>query len=103
MPTEFVYPSSIEDIGLSKSCIIVTHATADTNVAGADHECKRVLVKAHTINTGVTWVNFGTAAVALGCYPLAAGETVSVPLANTNLVNCNFVVGGEKVTVVYTN
>lgn len=103
MSNEFNYPSSAVDIGVTKTCIIMTHANTDTNVVGADHECKRVLVKAHTINTGLVWVNFSAAAVFLACYPLAAGETVSVPLANTNLVNCNFVVGGEKVTVVYSN
>jgi len=103
MGEEFNYPSSAVDIGVTKVCVIVTHANADTNVVGAAHECKRVLIKAFTANTGLVWVDFSNAAVIGACYPLDAGETVSVPISNTNLVNCNFVVGGEKVTVVYSN
>lgn len=91
------------DNGIAQPCIIITNAAADANTVGANHACKRVLVRAHTINTGLVWVDFQTAAVALACYPLAAGDSVSVPLTNTNLVNCLFKVANEKVTVVYTN
>lgn len=103
MSQEFEFPSSKVDIGVSKPCIIITHANPDTNVAGAANACKRILVKAHTINTGLVWVNFGTAAVALACYPLLAGQTYSGPADDTDEVNCLFKVGGEKVTVVYSN
>ena len=94
---------TVVDNGIAQNCITITNAAADDNVAGANHACKRVLVRAHTINTGLVWVDFGTAAVALGCYPLDKGDSVGVPLTNTNLVNCLFKVANEKVTVVYTN
>ena len=91
------------DNGTAQPCIIITNAAADANTVGANHACKRVLIRAHTINTGLVWVDFNNAAVALACYPLAAGDSVGVPLTNTNLVNCLFKVANEKVTVVYTN
>jgi hypothetical protein len=91
------------DNGTAQPCITITNANADQNTVGANHACKRVLIRAHTINTGLVWVDFNNAAVALACYPLAAGDSVGVPLTNTNLVNCLFKVANEKVTVVYTN
>ena len=103
MSNEFNYPSSAVDIGDVGEAITITHANADTNVAGAANACKRVLVKAFTTNTGLTWVDFGTAAVDGACMPLAAGETVNVPTSNTDQVNCLFKVGGEHVAVIYSN
>ena len=90
-------------IGTAQNCITITHASADTNVAGASHTCKRAIIKAHPANTGLAWVDFGTAAVDLACYPLNKDESVSVPVNNTDQINCLFKVGGEKVTVTYTN
>jgi len=94
---------TVVDNGIAQPCIIITNVAADANTVGANHACKRVLIRAHTINTGLVWVDFNNAAVALACYPLAAGDSVGVPLTNTNLVNCLFKVANEKVTVVYTN
>jgi len=91
------------DNGTAQPCIIITNVNPDANTVGAAHACKRVLIRAHTINTGLVWVDFNNAAVALACYPLDAGDAVSVPLTNTNLINCLFKVANEKVTVVYTN
>jgi hypothetical protein len=91
------------DNGIAQPCIIITNAAADANTVGANHACKRVLIRAHTINTGLVWVDFNNAAVALACYPLDKGDSISVPLTNTNLINCLFKVANEKVTVVYTN
>jgi hypothetical protein len=103
MATEFNYPSSIEDIGLTKVAIIVTNNSADQDSQGADHDCKRVLIKAHNANTGLCWVDFGVAAVEAACYPLDAGETISVPLTNTDEIHVLFKVMNEKVAVVYSN
>lgn len=103
MSNEFNYPSSAVDIGVTKVCVIVTNASADTDTVGPDHACKRVLIKAHHANTTLVWVDFGTAAVIDACYPLDAAETVSVPLANTNLIHCLFRTANEKVSVVYSN
>ena len=91
------------DNGVAQECIIITHANPDTNQAGANNSCKRVLIRAHTTNTGLVWVNFGAAAVDGSDYPLDAGDAMSVPVTNTNQVNCLFKVGGEKVTVIFTN
>ena len=89
--------------GIAQPAIIITNANADADTQGAAHACKAVLVRAHTINTGLVWVDFGAAAVALACYPLAVGDAIAVPLTNTNLVHCLFKVANEKVTVIYTN
>jgi len=89
--------------GIAQPAIIITNANADADSQGAAHACKAVLVRAHTINTGLVWVDFGAAAVAIACYPLVAGDAISVPLTNTNLIHCLFKVANEKVTVIYTN
>ncbi|MCJ7546800.1 MAG: hypothetical protein MUP30_08250 [Deltaproteobacteria bacterium] len=89
--------------GSAQAACTITNANPDENSVGANHACKAVLVRAHTINTGLVWVNFQAAAADLLCYPLAAGDAICVPLGNVNLVNCLFKVGGEKVTVIYTN
>ena len=89
--------------GIAQPAIIITNANADADTQGAAHACKAVLVRAHTINTGLVWVDFGAAAVAIACYPLDKGDAISVPLTNTNLVHCLFKVANEKVTVIYTN
>ena len=90
-------------IGTAQNCITITHASADTNQAGASNTCKRAIIKAHPANTGLAWVDFATAAVDLACYPLNANESLSVPVNNTDQINCLFKVGGEKVTVTFTN
>jgi hypothetical protein len=103
MTEEFNYPSSAVDIGVTKTGVFITNVTQDLNTVGPDHPCKRALIKAFTVNTGLVWVNFGTAAVAEQCYPLDAGDPISVPLDNTNEINCLFEVGGEHVSVIYSN
>jgi len=103
MSEEFQYPSSFVDIGTTKEAIIITNASADTSTPGADHACKRALIKAHTTNTGLVWAQWIVAAVEVACYPLEAGETVNCPANNTNEIFCLFKVGNEKVTVVYSN
>lgn len=90
-------------LGTVQNCITITHASADTNQAGATHTAKRALIKAHPANTGITWVDFGQAAVDGACYPLNKDESVSVPVDDTDEINCLFKVGGEKVTVAYSN
>lgn len=94
---------TVVDNGIARPCIIITNVAADANTVGAAHACKRVLVRAHTTNTGLVWVDFGAAAVDVSCYPLDKGDAYAGPLLNTNQVNCLFKVANEKVTVVYTN
>lgn len=91
------------DNGIAQPAIIISNVSADANTVGAAHACKRVLIRAFTTNTGLVWLNFGAAAVENACYPLDPGDAISVPLTNTNLINCLFKVANEKVTVVYTN
>jgi len=90
-------------IGSMQTCITITHANPDTNQAGASIVAKRACIKAHPANTGIVWVEFGAAAVDLECYPLNANESFSGPIANTDEINCLFKVGGEKVTVSFSN
>jgi len=108
MPVVFLTEAHLQALdyrmlGSMQPSIVITHANPDTNVAGAAHACKRALIKAQPANTGIVWVNFGAAAVDLVGYPLNANESVSVPVTDTDEINCLFKVGGEKVTVVYSN
>jgi len=82
-------------------CITITHANPDTNQAGASNVCNRALIKAHNANTGLVWVDFGQAAVDGACIDLPADHSISVPIQNTDQINCLFKVGGEKVSVAY--
>jgi len=90
------------DEGEAQPAIIITNVAADANTVGAAHACTRVLIRAFTVNTGLVWVDFNNAAVENACYPLDAGDAISVPLSNTNLINCLFKVAGEDVSVIYT-
>jgi len=90
------------DEGEAQPAIIITNVAADANTVGAAHACNRVLIRAFTVNTGLVWVDFNNAAVENACYPLDAGDAISVPLSNTNLINCLFKVAGEDVSVIYT-
>ena len=90
-------------IGAVAETITITHANPDTNQAGASNACKRALIKAHPANGGITWVQFGAAAVEASAYPLSANESVSCPVNNTDQINCLFKVGDDKVEVLYSN
>ena len=103
MSEEFNYPSAAVDIGQVKAAAPLTNAAADTNTVGPDNACKRCLIKALTTNTGLVWIDFGAAAVEGDCYPLFAGESVAVPLANTNLLNALFKIAAEGIALLYTN
>jgi hypothetical protein len=81
--------------------ITITHASADTNVAGAAHPCNTAIIKADVKNMGIAWVDFGKAAVQDACYPLDPGEWIRADISNTDRINANFEVGGEKVFVAY--
>ena len=81
--------------------ITITHITADTNQAGAAHPCNAAIIKADVKNTDITWIDFDNAAVQDACYPLDPGEWIRVPISNTDQINANFEVGGEKVFVAY--
>ncbi len=81
--------------------IVITHANADTNVAGAANPCNAVIIKADVKNVGIVWIDFGNAAVQDVCYPLDPGEWIRGDISNTDQINANFEVGGEKVFVAY--
>ena len=81
--------------------ITITNASADTNQAGAAHPCNEALIKADVKNTGIVWIDFGNAAVQDACYPLDPGEWIRGDISNTDRINANFEVGGEKVFAAY--
>ena len=81
--------------------IVITNAVADTNQAGAAHTCNAAIIKADVKNTGIAWIDFGNAAVQDACYPLDPGEWIRGDISNTDRINANFEVGGEKVFVAY--
>ena len=87
--------------GIAQPEINITNVAADANTVGANHACTAVLIRAFTTNTGLVWVNFQAAGVDGTSYPLAAGDAISVPLTNTNLINCLFKVANETVAVIY--
>ena len=103
MSNEFNYPSSAVDIGLTEAAIFVTNASNAVDTQAADHDCKRALIKAFTSNTGLVWINLGVAAVQQQCCPIDAGESVNVPISNTDKIHANFAVANEKIAVLYSN
>ena len=103
MSEEFNYPSAAVDIGSVNAAAPLTNAAANTNTVGPDNACKRALIKALTTNTGLVWIDFGAAAVDGACFPLFAGESIAVPLANTNLINALFKIAAEGVALIYTS
>ncbi len=78
----------------------ITHANPDTNQAGADQIAERVVITASPLNTDITWLDFGQAAVQDSCYPLEPGDSVMVRISNLDQINVNFEVGGESVWVI---
>lgn len=88
-------------ISTAKPAIIITNASADTNTLGAAHICNRVLIRAHNGNGGKAWIDFDAAAVEGSCFELTAGDSVGVPLSNTNKINVLFKTANDKVTVIY--
>ena len=89
-------------IGQAQAAILITHANADTNQAGGANACNKVLIKADVQNTGISWIDIGQAAVQDSCMPLDPGDWIELDIANTNLINCNFEIGGELVHVIFT-
>ncbi|KKN18854.1 hypothetical protein LCGC14_0951630 [marine sediment metagenome] len=103
MSEEFNYQSSTVNIGVTKVALVTGDIAPDTDLQVAANACKRCLIKAFTTNTGLIWVDFGQAAVDLDCYPIAAGETISVPLTNTDRIHMLAKIVNNKIAVVYSN
>ncbi len=99
---DFDIDDVIEPELVMQPALVITHASADTNVAGAAHGCVRAFLKADAANTGKVWFDIGTAAVQGSCGSLDAGEVFPLDINNTNLINANFEVGGEKLFVYYS-
>lgn len=87
------------NFGIAQPAAVITNVAANTNTVGADKAVLRVLIKADVKNTGIAWINFGAAAVQDLCTPFDPGEWISVHLINTNKINVNFEIAGEKVFV----
>ena len=88
-----------EDFGTAQPAAVITNVTANTNTVGAAAAVLRAVIKADVKNTGIAWVNFGAAAVQDLCMPLDPGESISIHLGNTNKINVNFEIAGEKVFI----
>jgi hypothetical protein len=85
----------------AQPAIKLTHANANTNVVAASQICSQVVIKANVQNAGISWINFGTAAVQNACLPLDPGDWVTVNLSNLDLINVNYEIGGECVFIIY--
>jgi len=85
----------------AQPCILLTNVNPAVNTVAAANACSRVLIRAHTGNTGTIWIDFNNAAVVNACYELTAGDAISVPLSNTNLINGILTNGGDIATIVY--
>jgi len=79
----------------------LTHANPNTSVQAAANTCIEAIIKADVQNTGISWIDFGVAAVQNSCVPLDPGEWIKVPITNTNRIYANFEVGGEIVYITY--
>ncbi len=84
----------------AQAVVEITHANPDTNQAGADQIAERVVITASPLNTDIAWIDFGQAAVQDSCYPLEAGDSITVRVSNIDRINCNFEVGGESVWII---
>lgn len=85
----------------AQPCILLTNVNPAVNTVGGANACTRVLIRAHTGNAGTIWIDFNNAAVVNACYELTAGDAISVPLSNTNLVNGILTNGGDIATIVF--
>jgi len=98
----YVKPAAGGIIGAEVQQVLnLTHAVANTDVQAAANVCNKALIKADVENTGIAWIDFGTAAVQSSCIPLDPGEWITVSLSNTNRIHANFEVGGELVYIAY--
>ena len=79
----------------------LTHVNPNTSVQAAANTCIEAIIKADVQNTGISWIDFGAAAVQNSCVPLDPGEWIKVPITNTNRIYANFEVGGEVVYIAY--
>jgi len=85
----------------AQPCIILTNVNPAVNTVGGANACNRVLIRAHTGNAGTIWIDLNNPAVVNACYELTAGDAISVPLSNTNLINGILTVGGDIATIVF--
>ena len=98
---DFVMSDELERGGEVQPCFILTNATPDENTPAAAHICNAALIRAHTTNAGLVWLDFGVAAVDGACYPLAKSDAVAHSMRNTNKINALFKTANDKVTVTY--
>lgn len=84
----------------AQSCVVITNAAANTNQAGPDQISDQVFLKADVKNTGIVWVEFGTAAIQDACAPFDPGEGGRFKVPNLNQININLEVANERLFVV---
>ena len=77
---------------------LVTTAGTRVTLAAAT-PCRSVTIKALTTNTGTIYVGSATVAAANG-FPLAAGDTVSLDVADLSTINLDATVNGEGVRYI---
>lgn len=73
---------------------LATVTTAGTQVQLATNTVRSVTIKATAANTGIIYVGASSVSSSDG-FPLAAGDTVSLDIANTNLIWIDSSVNGE--------
>lgn len=83
-----------------QAVVKVTNGSADTNTTPAAQISNFVIIKAHTRNTDIAWIDFGQAAVQDDCLPLEPGDTITVPISNLDQINVNFEIADEVVWIV---
>lgn len=96
VPTSEVAPSAV----LNGKTTVTTAGTRV--VLAASTTCKSVTIKALSTNTGLVFVGSSAVASTNG-FQLAAGETISMDIANLNTVNIDSAVSGEGVTYLGIN
>jgi hypothetical protein len=81
---------------------LVTVTTSGTRVQFASNTAKSIVVKALVGNTGTIYVGGSTVAASNG-FPLAAGDTVSLDINNTNVVWIDASVNSQSVAWMLNN
>jgi hypothetical protein len=64
---------------------VQTVSTAGTRVQLTSNACKAIVIKASVSNAGTVYVGGSSVSAANG-FPLAAGDTISLDISNTNVI-----------------
>ncbi|MDD4721876.1 MAG: hypothetical protein PHR07_03920 [Acidaminococcaceae bacterium] len=72
--------------------------TATTREALAAHACREVIIIAKDTNTGYIYIGGSDVSATVYGAKLAAGDSITIPISNTNLIYMDASVSGEGIS-----